>query len=240
MKLDKSVIPYLKDENFSNGLVFKTARSKSKLENRLDYLCDYAANKKVLHVGCVDHVPLIKEKIKNNTWLHKRIDDVAKKQLGIDINREGLNYLREELGYTNIIFEDIVSDTAVDEQIKSEQWDIMILGEILEHVDNPVEFLKKLKQKYAPYVKELVITVPNAFDLANFYLSFRGKECINTDHRAWFSVFTLSKNLVLAGFDVSFYDYVISYASDYKGSWKRFLLKKFPQFCSTLIIAGKF
>ena len=46
MQLEKEVIPYLKDEKFSNGLYLKTARAKKTLDNRIDYLCNYSVGKK--------------------------------------------------------------------------------------------------------------------------------------------------------------------------------------------------
>jgi len=240
MQLEEELIPYLKDEKFSNGLYLKTSESKKKLDNRIDFLCSYSTGKKIIHVGCVDHIPLIQKKIENNLWLHARINEVASKQLGIDISREGLDYVRKNFGYTNVIYENVVSGDPVAEEIQSEKWDAMILGEILEHVDNPVLFLQNLKKKYAAYVKELVITVPNAFAWENFYLALKKKECINTDHRAWFSIYTLSKNLTLADFEISSYEFVTSYPNDYKGSWKKFFLKKYPQFNSTIVMISKF
>lgn len=240
MQLEQEVIPYLKDEKFSNGLYLKTAKSKKTLDNRIDFLCNYSAGKKVIHVGCVDHIPLIEKKIANNLWLHARIDSVASRQLGIDISKEGLDYVKTKLGYNNVIYENVISSDPVAPEISSENWDLMILGEILEHVDNPVQFLQNLKKKYSPYVKELVVTVPNAFTWINFYLAIRGKECINTDHRAWFSAFTLSKNLSLADFEIVHFDYVTSFPNDYKGSWKKYFLKKWPQLNSTIIMIGRF
>jgi hypothetical protein len=240
MQLEKEVIPYLKDEKFSNGLYLKTARAKKTLDNRIDYLCNYSKGKKVIHVGCVDHIPLIEKKIEKNLWLHARIDAVASKQLGIDISREGIEYVTSKLGYKNVVYENVISSDPVAPEINSEKWDVMIMGEILEHVDNPVYFLQSLKRKYSPYVKELVVTVPNAFAWINFYLSIRGKECINTDHRAWFSAFTLSKNLMLADFEIVDFDYVTSFPNDYNGNWKKYFLKKWPQLNSTIIMIGKF
>jgi 2-polyprenyl-3-methyl-5-hydroxy-6-metoxy-1,4-benzoquinol methylase len=240
MRIEESVIPYLKDEKFSNGLYLKTSVPKKTLDNRIDYLCEYASGKKIIHVGCVDHIPLIQKKIENKVWLHSRIDEVASRQLGIDINREGLEYLKSKMGIQNAIYEDIISDSEVAAEIRSEKWDAMILGEILEHVDNPVLFLKNLKKKYSPYINYLVISVPNAFAWENFYWSLKKMECINTDHRAWFSVYTLAKNLTLAEFEIDFHDYVTSYPNDYKGSWKKRFLKKYPQLNSTIIMGAKF
>jgi hypothetical protein len=241
MKLSNETIPYLKDEKFSDGLYLTIASPERRLVNRIDYICRYAKGKKILHVGCLDHIPLIEKKISQGVWLHKRIEEVAEKQIGIDINREGLEWVRSRLGYANVYYENIISNDPPGEFIANETWDAMILGEILEHVDNPVAFLNQLKIKYAPYVREVLITVPNAFAMDNFMLALKQKECINTDHRSWFSIYTLSKNLSLAGFGEFDFHFVTSYPSDYKNNWlKRILVNRFPALRNTIVMTASF
>jgi len=75
----------------------------------------------------------------------------------------------------------------------------MVLGEILEHVDNPVDFITRLRIKYKDKIKGLIITVPNAFRKRNFYNAFRNIEKINSDHRYWFSPYTITKVLHQGG-----------------------------------------
>ena len=157
MQLNENVLPYLRNEKFSQGLYVKTSGPEKEIDNRLDYIIRYATGKKVIHVGCVDHIPLIEEKIKNNQWLHKRIEEVAQKQVGIDINREGITLVKEKFGYPNVYYEDIASNEPPGNFIQEERWDVMILGEILEHVNDPVHFLQQLKAKYAPFAKEILI-----------------------------------------------------------------------------------
>lgn len=241
MQLNEYVIPYLRDEKFSEGLYVKISGPEKRIDNRLDYIIGYAAGKKVIHVGCVDHIPLIEKKIKDNLWLHKRIDEVAQKQIGIDINREGIALVKEKFGYQNVYYEDIAGNEAPGSFIQKEKWDVMILGEILEHVDNPVHFLKQLKAKYAPFATEILVSVPNAFAWENFWLALRQKECINTDHRAWFSVYTLSKALTLAGFHNFFHHFVTFEPGDYKTSFfLRLMLKKYPALRSTIMTGARF
>ena len=62
MKLSNETIPYLKDEKFSDGLYLTIASPERRLVNRIDYICRYAKGKKILHVGCLDHIPLVEKK----------------------------------------------------------------------------------------------------------------------------------------------------------------------------------
>lgn len=66
--------------------------------------------------------------------------------------------------------------------------DVVVCGEVLEHLSNPGSFLKALKNTYPVPV---VITVPNAFAAAGKRQLERGIENVNRDHVAWYSWHTL-------------------------------------------------
>ncbi len=241
MKLTNNIIPYLNDEKFSEGLYITVAKSQKNIPDRISYVCDYSRGKKIIHVGCLDHEQLIQKKIDADTWLHKKIDEVAAKQVGIDINRPALAFVKEKTIYQNVFYEDITSDEPVGSMIQEEQWDAMILGEILEHVNDPIQFLKKLKSKYAPFVKEVLISVPNAFALENFRFALSHKENINSDHRFWFTVYTLAKNLTLAGYTNFQYNFVCYEPHEYRRRYLQKLLQtRFPALRSTIMMHTNF
>lgn len=243
MVLESSIKPYLLGDKFDNALAVKIAK-KQKLFSRIDYLAEYALNKRIIHVGCADHIPIILEKVKNDTWLHQRIEKVAARQIGVDILEEAVTYVKEKLGFSNILCMDILRDS-VPAEISSLAWDSMIMGELVEHIDNPVEFLSAINKKYAPYVNELVITVPNALSIANFYQATRkNTERINTDHRYWFTPYTLNKILLRAGFTPVSHEFASYYPLNKKKVFRNFLLKKLlekrPVLRSNLIMIAKF
>ena len=80
------------------------------------------------------------------------------------------------------------------------KWDYLVAGEIVEHLDNPVEFLRLLNERYKQRVDKIIITVPNAFRINNLTFSMKGQECINTDHRYWFTPYTICKVVHRANF----------------------------------------
>jgi len=240
MKIRQQDIPYLKGSSFTNGLKFPVAQTETTMSYRLSTLRDMAKDKRVIHVGCVDHLELIQLKLKSGVWLHKLIDDVSAECLGIDNNREGIEYLRKELNYENVFYADLLNEPLP--QITSAQWDLMILGEILEHVDNPVAFLTSLHQKYSAYVKGIVLTVPNAFSYINFLKAFRHKEHINTDHRYWFSPYTLCKIMTIAGMEPLEIHFAQSYPMASGKITTRIVqpvLTRYPLFRDTLIVTGR-
>ncbi len=121
--------------------------------------------------------------------------------------------------------------------IIEQQWDYMVMGEIIEHVDNPVLFLQKLKEKYTPYVKQLVITAPNAFEWANVSHILKNMEVINSDHRFIFTPYTLAKVATRAGFSPTSYAYCNTYLTNRRLG---FLLKRIPMMRESVVMTMDF
>lgn len=197
MRFEPEVLPYLRGQSFSNGLCLRIASAETSPLDRLTVLDSLLANKRVLHVGCCDHVPLIKQKLAAGTWLHARICRVATSCYGVDTSAEGIGLMRDELGYSEVTCADIVHDEVP--AIEKQEWDYMLLGELLEHLDDPVGFLTAIRQRYQTNIARVIITVPNALSLLNMRFAFHHQECINTDHRHWFSPYTLGRMLISAG-----------------------------------------
>lgn len=85
--------------------------------------------------------------------------------------------------------------------------DIIICGEVLEHLSNPGWFLARLHSQFAGV--PVLITVPNAFSSAAQNWLKKGYENVNADHVAWYSPKTLSVLLERAGYstgDLAYYN----------------------------------
>ena len=224
MNLDEDIYPYIKGDKFSCGIRMKLSDEKGKSIYRIELLEALVSGKKIIHLGCLDHVPLIEPKIKSNIWLHKRLTDVADTCLGIDIDKFGVEYVRDRIGYNNVICADIVNDSIAE--IEETNWDFIVMGEILEHIDNPVEFLEKIRLKYSSRIENSIITVPNAFRLSNFENASINIEFINSDHRYWFTPFTLWKIIDRAGLKLIDINLCESYRPDNRSYWRNFRRNK--------------
>lgn len=187
---------FLSGAKFSNGHTFRLSPPKDLVSSRVDYLADLCDAKTVIHVGCTDHQELIGEKIDADTWLHGILDRRAKRCFGVDVDEGGVREA-QQLGYSDVILGDI---TKPIEPLMNDQWDLMVMGELIEHIDDPVSFLRSVRECYRDNVTTLVLTTPNAFRLRNFVSAARSREFINTDHRYWFTPYTLMKVLTRAGF----------------------------------------
>lgn len=197
MKIGSEILGYLKGTEFSNSLEINLEKTKYIAVSREDAITEMIRNSDVIHLGCSDHKPIIAEKIKNNKWLHKLITDNAKSCVGIDIDRDSIEFITRELGYSNVRHGDIMKDSFPE--ISEKKWDYIVLGEIVEHLDNPVDFLRKIKEKYGNNVNKFIITVPSIYNESQIRHMFQYKEVINSDHRFWFTPYTITKLLFSAG-----------------------------------------
>ncbi|MBN2633851.1 MAG: methyltransferase domain-containing protein [Bacteroidales bacterium] len=198
MKIEEGIIRYLRGDIIDTGLRVQIRRDKYPIISREAQITEIIKTKSVIHVGCSDHIQIIDQKIKHNKWLHKLITDNASECIGIDIDRESIEYIRNELGYENVCHGNILSDDLIP--VKSRKWDYVVFGELIEHLDNPVDFLKVFKEKYGDYVSHFIITVPNIYNKHHFRDMLRYIENINTDHRFSFTPYTINKVIFAAGY----------------------------------------
>ncbi len=238
MKFETHIYDYLNDRDFIGSLDVKISQPSGKPETRFGLLTKAVEGKKVIHVGCVDHLPLVDKKIAKGTWMHKMLDDKASRCLGIDNNAEGIDYI-QKLGYKDTLSIDLIEDKAA-KLILDEQWDYLILGELMEHIDNPVLFLSQIREKYGHVIDKVLITVPNAFRWINFKRMLRSKEVINSDHRFWFTPYTLAKICTNAGLEVEEFGYLLDYKMHPLSIITRTIYRRIPAFLDTLTMTARF
>lgn len=197
MKIDQYTAAHLSGEKFKSNFVLKIDRKKHLSVSREQAIISIVKNKKVIHIGCSDHIEIIEDKLKQNLWLHKLITDVSCDCIGIDIDHKSIDFIKSKLHYNNVFQGDIMSDDFP--VIRGKEWDYVLFGEVLEHLNDPVGFLKTFKEKYSREVSRFIISVPNIY--SKYYLNkmLNYEEQINSDHRFWFTPYTISKILVSAG-----------------------------------------
>lgn len=161
---------------------------------RTRFVTDRCRGRAVLDLGCRDETALVKQNTPH--WLHGEIVKVAKQVTGVDISPEvppeGLPTgpsARIVRGDVNRLA-DVVSGLEVD---------VVVAGELIEHLSDPLAFLQQIRRLYAG--RELVLTTPNATSLANALLALASRESCHHDHVALFSVKTLNTLCLRAGFE---------------------------------------
>lgn len=180
-------------------LVLKIPEIKA-IASRESHIINECRKKKVLHVGCSDW-PITKRKIEDNSLLHEHISAVACLCHGIDLSEEGVKLLRKH-GFSQVI----CADAERCEELYSERFDIIVVGEVLEHVLNPGKLITALKNVLSDSGK-IVITVPNAFYIRRLIVLLAKREVVHKDHLYYFSAKTLNKLLNLCGLEVELLGY---------------------------------
>ena len=247
MIIHNDYVKYLSGESIHTGLDFPISPpgkyEERLLKSRFTLLEELCAGKTVLHVGCADHIDLIDIKRSSGTWLHDRINAVSSRCLGIDVNEEAIAYIRDILCIPNVAWADI-SNEIPSTLLTNEPWEKVVMGEIIEHVNNPVSFLCALKSGLHGHAKELVLTAPNAMRWENLKKLRQGIECINSDHRFWFTPYTLAKIVFEAGFKPTDFCFVTSYPYSKPSGIRSYLdyrrLLRFPAYRDTIVLRADF
>jgi len=219
MQFTDEDIQYLSGKKFND--MYHLLLRDNPLISRLDSIINITKGKKVLHIGCCDHIPLIKDRIKNKQWLHGLLLENCSFVAGIDINEDAVRYVINNFpDYMQNIYCADITD-AIPSQLKETVFDFAVLGEIVEHINDPVSFLMKLRKNLGNNVNKIIITVPNALSFRlNKDKSFYG-ECINSDHRYWFTPYTIAKICNEAGI----YPEELFFADPIRGIARRIIRK---------------
>jgi len=106
----------------------------------VDYVLERVAGKRVLDIGIVSHTL---DYVAEEGWRHGRIVKRAAYCLGLDILREEIAKLKAD-GY-NVR----VADATSDEDL-GERFDVVFIGDVIEHVDNPCRLLKFAARHLSP------------------------------------------------------------------------------------------
>lgn len=214
---------YLTGEKFDRGLITPYKRKMYPAKNRRYYLEPICRNKKIIHVGFVAHSEVVDRRIETGDWVHAQLMEWSTRCLGLDIDQKGVDYLKDIHGVTDAVCSDITG--GIIPEIANENWDYAFLGDVLEHVPNPVMFLEGFK-KYNN-INRLIISVPNLFRRDLFDNAFEYFERVNSDHLYGFTAYNLCKTITSAGYypEDMVYCEPIGKLPAYQ-KWKRSLYKR--------------
>jgi 2-polyprenyl-3-methyl-5-hydroxy-6-metoxy-1,4-benzoquinol methylase len=143
----------------------------------LDWIDEFITGRSVLDIGVVEHDI---SHIELPTWKHKYICDRSAHVLGIDIVPEGVDLLKIK-GY-NVRLADATSDDDMGERFER-----VVIGDVIEHVNNPVRLLQFAGRHLAPGGL-IIVTTPNPYWIKHIVSTLvRGTLVTNVDHISWVS-----------------------------------------------------
>jgi predicted TPR repeat methyltransferase len=167
------------------------------LVDRVSYLVEACHRKRVLHLGCTDW-PYTEQKLASGSLLHARISSVASSLVGVDADPQGVACFRQ-MGFPETYVENVENFSSP--LVKDRAYDVIVAGEILEHLENCGLFLRSVQNLMGPRT-ELIITTINAYCFFRFVSYLFGRENVHPDHNYYFSPVVLRKLLNRCGLEV--------------------------------------
>ena len=179
----------------SASLKFKEIKVLGDRRRAIAKLC---AGKRVLVIGCVDMMEIISlnEFVSSGDHQFYNISKVAEKAVGIDINDDGVKALKEQ----GMVAEacDIMGGIC---DCFDEDYDIVVVSHVIEHVLDMYGFIKKIQQKIK--FKEMILAVPNAYNTRSVIPSILlRREQVSNDHYYAFTPVTFLKFVQGLGMEV--------------------------------------
>lgn len=168
------------------------------MDHRIELILnEINSDNSVLDIGCVHHNS---DTANTNFWLHKYLYKQAKNVLGMDILEEECEKLRS-IGF-NVVSGDAESFSL------NQKFDVIIAGELIEHLSNPGNFLDRCFE----HLNEngiLIITTPNAWCILNFISALLKKSVsVHEQHTAWYDKKTLFQILLRHNFKEVNFEYI--------------------------------
>lgn len=213
-------------------------RPREGVPDRLQLLSAAVAGKNVVHLGFCDHLPSIEPRRRAGRWLHDHLIARANRCLGIDIDAKAVAFVRDTCKVDDVACVDICSE-ASRAVLGTSRWDTLLIPEVLEHIGNPVSFLKKIATLHRDSFMRVIITVPNAFRGGSITNALRGHEAINSDHRFYFTPYTIMKVAVDAGLTLESLSFArFTELKGVRGALKGALLRQMPMLSEDLVLTA--
>lgn len=168
-----------------------------KIVNKEDKISELCQGKTVLDLGCIDHTSETAVKL-GDRWLHERIKKVSKELVGVDILPEDIKKLNRK-GYKII-------NVNVEKMDLGRKFDVIVAGDLIEHVSNVGVFLQKVK-KHMRKDSIAIISTPNPFNVEQFLSIFLDNAiAVNGEHTAWLDPKVMFETVRRSGLKIdSFY-----------------------------------
>ena len=200
------------------------------VRDRMEIIEPLARRRRVLDVGCVDahtrHGTSASRLAAKGNLLFRALAGCAAELTGVDVDAEGVEILAQE-GHSVLCADAATMDLG-------RTFDVIVAGEIIEHVPNAGQFLANLRAHLGED-GVLILTTPNPFYAKQGYKIWRHRRpAVHDEHVAWYDPITLQQALRLAGLAVDEGWWVHPPQSLLK-TWRRLFR---PYFCHSFLFVA--
>lgn len=164
------------------------------MKTREDIIIPLCRGKDCLDCGAADHNAFL-EKQASGKWLHAKIAEAARSCLGVDLLEERVREINATGRYN-------FKTCNVERMEFDSEFDVVVAGELIEHLFNPGLFLDGAWRALRPDGR-LVLSTPNALSFTSFLKALVfNKERMHPEHTAMFSPQALTFLVSRHGFRV--------------------------------------
>lgn len=202
-----------------------TTRSTARVQ---DVIAALVTGQRVLDLGCVQHDPA---QASTEWWLHAHLVRAAASVVGVDLLAPAVAALHAR-GYQ------VVAGDACHLDL-GEQFDVVVAGELIEHVDEPGPLLASARVHLRPGGR-LILTTPHAFfayHVAEAWL-LDPRRRWNPEHVAWYEPFTLGNLLARHGFRMTTCTYMTR-SRKLRAVLRALRVPCWPWLASTLLVVAE-
>ena len=166
--------------------------------DRIEFVAAACRGKCVLDLGAMDETA-VESKRGRGTWLHEAISATASRVIGIDnshaVPESGLVTAEN----AEIRRGDVM---AIEGWLEANGFtpEVVVAGELIEHLPNPLQFLRSLSAIERLRGATLILTTPNATAVHNVAVGLLSRESTHHDHLCILSYKTLNTLCRRAGF----------------------------------------
>jgi len=211
--------------------------SYAKRFSRSNYLGDksklletLSSGKVVVHLGCTDW-PNQVEQISKQNLLHIKLLKVARHAVGVDVDMDGINHLKQLYEKEDFICGDISTSTEIQRNLINLEPDFLFIPDVLEHIENSRDFLMGIEKVLSGTNATAIFTTPNAFALKTFIPVFFGLDFTHPDHCSIHNEFTIIHVMKDANLKVKTVNYCSRDISERYGMFLQIVTKPFDWFC---------
>lgn len=166
--------------------------------DRIRYITAACAGCRVLDLGAMDETAWT-QKRDGGVWLHEKIARVARQVDGVDNSRlipdTGLVTAANAMIRRGNVIE-LGQCLANTDEVP----EVIVAAELIEHLENPLQFLRQFAEIRSLAGKTLVLSTPNSTAIHNVLIGLASRESTHQDHLCIFSYKTLTTLCRRAGF----------------------------------------
>jgi 2-polyprenyl-3-methyl-5-hydroxy-6-metoxy-1,4-benzoquinol methylase len=172
------------------------------VENRTEFILDLVREAvSIAHIGCTD-APYTRYRLAHGELLHAQLLALNPRTVGIDVDLHGIAVLQDAFPDSVTELADVTASGGMPDHLLG-AFDLVVAGEVLEHVPDPGSFLVGARQLLTQNGR-LCVTVPNACSPKIGLRSMLGREAVHPDHLTYYGPRTLVRTLKQAGLEVVF------------------------------------